>query len=124
MKLLTKPSSTREVIEWEVPARRETRFNPFGLLGIGPITTSRDIPARKVRAPFPGRTVLNKVEIDFEDEDAIDLCVEVEPFGCSRKKRTEFTLMFEGEVYILHGVLPEKLLRDNVWSCSIDQFEC
>jgi hypothetical protein len=123
MKLLTKPSSTREVIEWEVPARRETRFNPFGLLGFGPITTSRDIPARKVVVPYPGRSVLDKIEIDFEDEDAIDSCIDVGAYDFIKKK-TAFPLTFDGEVYILHGVIPLECLRDNVWKCNIDFFEC
>lgn len=122
MKLLTKPSYTREVIEYEVPARRETHFNPFGILGIGPITTSRDIQARKVVAPYPGRSILDKLEIDFEDEDAIDLCIEVGVYDFIKKK-TEFTLMFEGEVYIIHGVIPLERLRDNVWKCNIDRYE-
>lgn len=122
MKLLTKPSSTREIIEWNIPARRETRFNPLGIFGIGPITTMVYVPARTGVSSFRGRNILDKVEIDFEDEDAINLCIEVGAYDMIKKK-TEFTLAFEGEVYIIHGVIPEKLLRDNIWSCNIDHFE-
>jgi hypothetical protein len=123
MKLLTKPSSTREVIECEVPARRETRFNPLGIFGFGPIMTTRDIPARKVVSPYPGRSVLDKIEIDFEDEDAITTCIDVGVCDYI-KKRTEFPLMFDGEIYVLHGVVPLERLRENIWKCNIDYFEC
>jgi hypothetical protein len=121
MKLLTKPGAKAEPIEIKIPARTETRFNPLGLLGIGPITTTRQIPEHTV-ARLPGRSILSKIEIDFEDEDAIDLCIDVGAYDMIKKK-TEFTLLFEGEVYIIHGVIPEKLLRDKVWECSIDFFE-
>jgi len=121
MKLLTKPGTKAESIEIKIPARTETRFNLLGLIGIGPITTKREIPER-TGARLPWRSILSKIEIDFEDEDAINLCIEVGAYDMIKKK-TEFLLLFEGEVYILHGVLPEKLLRDNVWECSIDFFE-
>lgn len=121
MKLLTKPGAKAEPIEIKIPACTETRFNPLGLLGIGPITTTREIPERTV-ARLPGRSVLSKIEIDFEEEDAINLCIDVGVYDFIKKK-TAFTLMFEGEVYILHGVIPLERLRDNVWKCNIDRYE-
>jgi hypothetical protein len=122
MKLLTKPGADPKTVEIKIPARRETKFNPLGLLGIGPITTTRDIPARTVKT-MPALVRPKPIEIDFEDEDAIDSCIDVGAYDMIKKK-TAFPLTFEGDVYVLHGVIPMKLLRDNVWQCSIDFFEC
>ncbi len=122
MKLLTKPELKREVIVWEEPARRETRFNPFGVFGIGPISTTVEIPGRTRTSSFPGRSVIGKVEIDFEGDDAITACVDVGEYEFIKKK-TAFALMFDGLVYILRGVVPEELLRDNIWLCNIDHIE-
>jgi hypothetical protein len=121
MKLLTKPDVHMQDREVKIPARRETRFHPLGLFGIGPLTTTRDIPARTVTGTA-GRTILKRIEIDFEDEDAITTCIDVGAYDMI-KKNTEFTLMLEGEVYIIYGVIPMKLLHDNVWECNIDRFE-
>ncbi len=121
MKLLTKPSADTKTVEVTVPACRETRFNPLGLLGIGPITTTRYIPARTVKT-VPALVRPKPIEIDFDDEDAIDSCIDVGVYDFIKKK-TAFPLMFEGKVYTLHGVFPIKLLRDNVWESSIDYFE-
>jgi hypothetical protein len=122
MKLLSKPSADPNTLEIKVPARRETKFNPLGLLGIGPIITTRDVPARTV-TPMQALVLPRPIKIDFEDEDAIDACIDVGAYDFIKKK-SAFPLMFEGKVYILHGVFPIKLLRDNVWSCNIDFFEC
>jgi hypothetical protein len=123
MKLLTKPECEPKVMEVKIPAHTKTRFNPLGIFGIGSITTTTFVPEKMVASmPGTGRTILKPVEIDFEDEDAINLCIDVGAYDMIKRK-TAFTLVFEGEVYILHGVLPEKLLRDNVWECSIDFFE-
>lgn len=121
MKLLTKPDANMEVIEYTVPARHETRFHPLGLLGIGPLTTTQEIPARTTIGML-GRKVLKKIQIDFEDEDAIDLCIDVGVYDMIKRK-TEFKLAFDEKVYIIHGVIPEKCLRDNVWECNIDHYE-
>jgi hypothetical protein len=121
MKLLTKPECEPKVLEVKILAHTKTRFNPLGIFGIGPITTTTFVPEKTV-ASMPGRTILKPVEIDFEDEDAINLCIDVGAYDMIKRK-TAFTLVFEGEVYILHGVLPQKLLRNNVWECSIDFFE-
>jgi hypothetical protein len=123
MKLLTKPTSHTERVEWKRPAHVKTSFNPLGIFGIGSLITSTFVPEKTIEAPFPGRTVLDKVEIDFEDEDAITACIEVIDIFDIRKKHTEFVLMFDEWVYILHGVFPEERLRDNVWRCNIDHFE-
>jgi hypothetical protein len=122
MKLLTKPSVTRERIESKIPARRETRFNPLGILGVMPIFVTQNIPERTVVWPYAGRSIIDKLKIDFEHEDAMDLCIEIGAYDFIKKK-TAFALSFDGVDYVLHGVIPEKLLHDNVWECNIDHFE-
>lgn len=121
MKLLTEPKCTREMIEIKEPAHTEVRFNLLGLLGIVPIITSRDVE-EVVTGYIPGRSVWNRPEVDFEDDDAMDVCVVDDGYGGLRKRGEPQVLMFEGNqhVYVLYGLFPVECLRDNVWTCSID----
>lgn len=130
MKLLTKPSYSIDQIELKTEAYVETKFHPLGIFGFGPIATSKAVPARTMC--FPGRKTVSNVEIDFEDADAIATCLYVGKYKFRGKESREdywiknkmsFTLMFDGLVYILHGVIPLECLRENVWECSIDFFE-
>lgn len=112
------------MIEIGKPAHTEVRFNPLGIFGIGPITTTRKVPAT-VQTRLPGRSVWNKIEIDFEDADAVETClIEVGPHDV-RKRQESHALRFDGDgwVYILHGLFPLENLRDNVWLCHIDYAE-
>jgi hypothetical protein len=127
VKLLKKPTYTQDTVTLGAkPARTEVRFNPFGLVGIGPIATLVDKPASGGMV-FPGRKVFQPVEIDFEADEAIPECLMVDAqFDVPRKRREPVTIHCEedGWVYILHGLWPHAHLRDNVWVCIIDYFEC
>jgi hypothetical protein len=126
LKLLKKPTWVNEKITIGAkPARTEVKFRPLGLLGIGPIATVVDRPATE-GSTFAGRSIIQPVEIDFEEAEAIPTClIEDAPFDCWRKRREPVTVMCEedGWVYILHGLFPHEHLHDNVWKCIIDYFE-
>lgn len=100
------------------PEREEIEIHPLGLLGIGPFLTSRRIPGRS--RMVQGRSVWKDIEVDFEEEKAVEKClIEVGPHDV-RKVNEPFVLTFEGITYVLFGLFPLELQRSNVWRCSID----
>lgn len=134
MKLLTAPGWTQETITSDdelVPfIETQTRFNPLGLLGVGPMFKTRQV--RTVRhmpgLKFAGRRSAIEVKIDFEDTDAwVVTWIRDEGRDDGRYERTQqntdgFILSYGSKNFRLYSILPCENLHDNVWRCSMDHF--
>lgn len=124
MKLLSAPSfkQTIERVGYR-PAEKSVavRFNPLGLLSIGPLFRVREEERPEVYGmAFAGRVQIPQVLIDYETE----LAVEFDWYLHDRRRMRwpKVTLDFEGRSYTLHNLLPVENKGDNVWLTTIDFF--
>lgn len=125
MKLLTKPQAKVDEVKLGGSYTvKETHFNPLGVFGLGPLTTTRDVVKYEPVQVFAGRLELEPVEIDFEDFDPAKNYFNQDKGYLSRTDVDwQLDLEFEDKTYRFYRIMPFKLLRDNVWQCTFDYWE-
>lgn len=121
MKLLSKPTYTQEQVTLGGPRIvKETRVNPLGLLGIGPLVETRNVEKRGIRSmTYPGRISISPVGIDLEDDLEVFFKHGVDRFPAMLDR----DLDFEGVNYRLFGILPLDHIEGRTWCCHINYYE-